>query len=204
LVKSTCEYCGKVKEYKYPSLVKRFCSHRCARLGSPKPPAKKEILTCTHCNAEFELLSSERRAREKNGRKIKYCSKKCEGLAKRKRKSVNCKNCGNMFETTRNTFCSRECVAEYARKTGIRKKNGYWYENGYKVLYLEGDKSIKEHRKIMEEHLGRKLKPYEVVHHINGDRSDNRIENLEVMTRGEHSRLHRLQELQEGKRLFGS
>lgn len=86
---------------------------------------------------------------------------------------------------------------------GVRKKKGYWYENGYKVLYLEGDKSIKKHRKVMENHIGRKLKSDEVVHHINGDRSDNRIKNLQLMTWGEHSRLHRLQEIAEGKELFG-
>lgn len=47
------------------------------------------------------------------------------------------------------------------------------------------------HRAIMEEHLGRKLKSDEVVHHINGDKRDNRIGNLQVMTLSEHSRIHR-------------
>lgn len=42
----------------------------------------------------------------------------------------------------------------------------------------------------MENHLGRLLEPDEVVHHINGDKFDNRIENLEVMTNSEHVSLH--------------
>lgn len=48
------------------------------------------------------------------------------------------------------------------------------------------------HRAIMEEHLGRKLKSGEVVHHINGDKRDNRLDNLQVMTLSEHSRIHRM------------
>ena len=63
--------------------------------------------------------------------------------------------------------------------------------NQYKIIVVDGIK-IPEHRYVAESFLGRKLKKGEVVHHINGDKADNRIENLQVMTMAEHTRLHKI------------
>jgi hypothetical protein len=65
--------------------------------------------------------------------------------------------------------------------------NDYIFAKGYtehnnKVRYV--------HRIIMEQSLGRSLEFNEVVHHKNGDKKDNRLENLELVTRSNHSKTH--------------
>ena len=67
--------------------------------------------------------------------------------------------------------------------------------DGYRVRYAPDHPAVVnggvlEHRLIVEVVLGRPLASDEVVHHINGDKGDNRSVNLAVMSQADHARLH--------------
>lgn len=71
----------------------------------------------------------------------------------------------------------------------IYRTDGYILENmGTKSKNSKGARYKLQHRIVMEKHLGRKLLRNEIIHHKNANRSDNRIENLQIMTQSEHAK----------------
>jgi hypothetical protein len=103
-----------------------------------------------------------------------------------------CRECSEIFTPKRNTqgiFCSKPCKYRYGRRTykGIGPDGYVWiypdvdlYSDAKNYNGATVDGRIREHRYVMQEHIGRALTEQETVHHINGDKMDNRIENLEL------------------------
>lgn len=103
--------------------------------------------------------------------------------------------------------CSTHPVKRALRRLGLRrpakpragvmagKNNPQWKGgrrtrgDGYVVVWTPRGEML-EHRAVMEEILGRPLRPSEVVHHKDGNKSNNAPANLEVMSQSEHVRLH--------------
>lgn len=156
-------------------------------------------MKCEACDIEFENGSKWHPNR-------KYCSRKCCSIAgHRKRRNLSIKNlnliccvCNTKFTQKRanNTeYCSRECkklgVSRKSRGLCVRgskkhvKGTGYITTSGYKIISMKHANATKrgqimEHVFIMSNELGRPINKKETVHHKNGIRSDNRIENLEL------------------------
>lgn len=109
---------------------------------------------------------------------------------------LNCAFCKKSFRvpTYRKStakYCSRSCLAKVhlEKFAHVRWKPQNKPPRKYKVINVNG-KQVREHRHIMEVHLGRKLESWEHVHHINDDPLDNRLENLIVISNADHQRLH--------------
>lgn len=110
---------------------------------------------------------------------------------------LTCNTCNKEFKGycySIKSYCSRDCYYKSKKGSGnhnwvgIGKPFFIKHHNRY-MITVNGVK-IKYARYLMEQHLGRKIKKDEVVHHINGDSSDDRIENLQVLKRRDHSIHH--------------
>ncbi len=127
-------------------------------------------------------------------REKSFCNRTCGSVYRRKKRPEafkECLHCHTHFRTNpayvsrrpnqKMWFCKRSCFTEHKRlHPSIRIEKGGYIRVGHK----------RQHRVIMEAFLGRKLERKEHVHHKNGNKSDNRLENLEVLDEAYHHTLH--------------
>lgn len=163
-----CDQCGQpVKKWPYQlqALPHHFCSRACA--GAYNGAAKSTpwpIVTCLSCGKEFQRQPS--RAKYNNGHH--YCSRPCADAARTGEKSL------------------LWAGGRHMHADGYVLVNKAHVPEAFHSMLIHGNDRMLEHRLVMAMHLGRPLEPHEVVHHKNGVRDDNRIENLEMHSRHAH------------------
>ncbi|MFA5307029.1 MAG: HNH endonuclease signature motif containing protein [Candidatus Babeliales bacterium] len=178
----------------------------------------KKTYVCVNCGKTFERLVKNAKRSKHN-----YCSLKCYNSGRHEDALVTCicAKCGKTFQLAKfltkdsfNHYCSLEC--NYKKLEGkhhspetiekiraIKRPKGKQHHNwgggcfvtsaGYVKVWTEDGYRF-EHHLVMEQQIKRRLTDDEVVHHINGNKSDNRIENLQLTTKSEHSHLHNVKQ----------
>ena len=135
--------------------------------------------------------------------------RKAKGIGQKGRDSYiwsACLDCGKerwvvlRHGEPRDTYC-HSCSNKVSQKVGElswKWRGGKYKDKGYVFMYTSPDDFffpmatkngyVREHRLVMAKHLKRCLLPWEIVHHRNGIKDDNRLENLELIgTNGRHN-----------------
>ncbi len=178
LISVMCPVC-KRDFFKKENTTQKYCSKKCAfdNINSIKIKVK-----CLECKKEFITYPIE----NKNSR---FCSHKCYDIYNQRLHDIEviCVMCGKQINEklykikTGNIFCSKDCRNNYNIGNIVNYKLKAFAQYGKICVRCNSNKNI-------------------LVHHKDGDRLNNNIENLEVLCRACHSKLHR--ELSELQRSF--
>lgn len=196
-IAKVCEVCRKPFVVPHCFVNQRACGRPCSDIIRRK--AKLE-LECENCHKPFTVRPS--------GSARRFCGNACaRGHQSGERHprwvpetKKSCIHCGEEFVLNKRTddkkkkYCSYACCVEYRRTYGGPRSMAagtvHQKENEYRFVKTESGKWVEEHRLVVEKRLGRKMLPREIVHHRNGNKGDNRDENLMVVTRQQHMRIH--------------
>jgi hypothetical protein len=167
MITKKCDYCGSsFKTYPYAVNKAKYCSKKCCdmdKIGKISPKRNGIIVKCSNCGKDRYIA----RYQIKDNKKY-YCCLKCSGKSR----------LGSKASIETKTKMSK------IRKGILFKKDGWIKSGKYKLIYSpahpykDSKGYVREHRLVMEKHLGRYLDIKEVVHHKNLNSLDNRLENL--------------------------
>lgn len=162
-----CRTCSK-EFLPTPGSAGFYCSRSCWS-NAPRPGKP-----CPVCSTEFVSPA-------------KTCSRRCGRELRRRthpQRSSGCESCGGSMIEKKPTarFCSLSCAnrgREPGRGGALPDGSRYLRSDGYVDLKVDGI-WVREHRHVVQLQLGRRLERHERVHHKNGQRADNRSQNLEL------------------------
>lgn len=210
-----CNACGRTVTFppsRLPKSGRIFCGRACyhsvvtdeqrahLRAQSPIANAKNwaghDMTPNTSCGVCGTPLY--RRPCEMNNRSRHFCSDahRVQGLRGVTRgETRQCSTCGRAFKRRfrndrESLFCSSACWGMSIRKPTV-EKNGYALVLTPNHPRADAYGYVRQHRLVMEASIGRLLTSREVVHHRNGIKTDNRLENLELVAdNSTHMRSH--------------
>lgn len=138
------------------------------------------VIECKICHKQFK-------GRKEN----KYCSRKCFNISHSIYMKEN--NVAKSLEARLKISLAKKGANNAMWENGrIKTDGGYILIHSPEYPCRRNKGYVLEHRLVMEKHIGRYLFPHEVVHHINGIKTDNRIENLALCaTPQEHHNFHK-------------
>ena len=138
---------------------------------------KQVLIPCDECSKIFLKKKSKLR-------KVNFCSRECMD-------KYNSKRFHN-YNEIENPMNAKGRTIDERFEMRMRRKNSR-DRIGKETHTYNKQLGEPEHRKIMRLKLGRPLRDDEIVHHKDGDLNNNKPSNLQVMTRGEHARMHMLE-----------
>lgn len=187
-----CDFCGKSFERNSSQIKERnYCSRSCLGKANAERYRLQSIKTCDNCGKGFEYYGH-----HKSRNNHFFCCAACGYEFRTTKVSVPCDWCGtpvirkrSEVERNKHNFCDMDCHQDFIN-----------FENAGAPNQKIAGMTI--YRMMAERKIGRPLTEKEIVHHIDGDHTNNSQDNLQVVSASEHSSIHAAQKRRDDRGRF--